>query len=1354
MLLTLSPPVNASPVPAWAQQQRTALHAMLLVGAWDPSSSNGEDAAVLTLLGSDHASVVSLCEAGMAAGVLQYERRRWVPLGESGQIWRWGDFKDAWRQLAPTLDNVACDRFTHACEAVLSGLGSETLRRGMVLSLALFGNSDGRIADTVKPSVRAAQIVEHVLPPEPERWNFLRNHLPLLAEAGPEAFLSCVERTLGQSSPDSVIWKDADTPALQSTARALGLLALDVNLLPRVTLLLAKLATLSDPPKANIIDAHPLQVLEEIFELQWPKTNATIEERLAALEALRLEVPETAWRLYTRLLHTAGTVVLSVPRPVAMRIAVPSRQRGVSAAAVYGQQETLLQWALALAGDDGERWAAIVNLGPQLFDDLLILVLRRLQNMDLQRLTNAQALWGTLRTLLSRFRPTPQQGDPTGHPEQHEERRKQKQIEALAYAAYERLTPSEFVDAHAWLFSSRAMMPTSYSSLEEHYTLRVQAQQQCVTTLSNQPDRWALLASLAAGVEDVSLLARQLAQSSWGAELEQQFPRLQSLGSPLAIWFLAWRVGAGEFPIIQSWMNLLVKDGQSADAALLADLVTGATATRDKQLWDLLDTLGDPTRSIYWGRVEVLRIALPMQGTSTARVLDHLMDAARWDAARMAASVFKEPASTAQRLQLLRRVREANRGGMNPQFSDGVYWVELWNKIKPQNTDETVQARQEEAAWLRALSHTHYKLRFVPIWMSDEPQAFVELANARSSEALLQLWLGWPGDTLPAEAAHEFLYQWAQAVMAHSRLLDDQDKVTNPLAMILARPLGQDNLWPGDALRRLLEEEHAQGESRLFAAVRRCRRDQPSPRAVRVTSHIEKTRKQVTECESSAQALAPRWPTSAALCHELAESYRQTAADWQERETMWNERDGLVGSPTKLEPLFPLTELQIENFRGIVHATLFPLHTRLNIVYGRNASGKSSVLDALRIGLAALVPKLPPDVGEKIGELPKIQDRDRHIDAESQKIATQVRITLAGQKQEDEPLVWQVERNYGRGAEAQDRETAVLEPYFEALNQRLGSGDPWVPLPVFAFYGAQRVPSAKAEETTIPTSERRTRADGLADALQGAASFEQGAAWFRREWVKELQERVEKPGYESPTLRAIRQALAATLMTPEGMGIKNPRCAKETLILTVDFVRPGQKDLKLEIGQLSDGFRTLLALVIDVVRRIAECSPLLENEPDPVERWRNTPVVVLIDEVDAHLHPSWQRTVLHGLLAALPRAQFFVTTHSPLVLAAEQDAAIWLLEDGKLSKVGQAYGKTPDVILEDYQDTRLRPNSLQAKLDAIREALQRGEFDGADSGIAELEAEVDPHLPELVTLRTRLHLLRDRAARSAAKQPA
>lgn len=482
-----------------------------------------------------------------------------------------------------------------------------------------------------------------------------------------------------------------------------------------------------------------------------------------------------------------------------------------------------------------------------------------------------------------------------------------------------------------------------------------------------------------------------------------------------------------------------------------------------------------------------------------------------------------------------------------------------------------------------------------------------------------------------------------------------------------------------------------------------------------------------------------------AKARKLAESYQETAENWRERNDMWDRRDGINQEPEALGPLFPLTEMRIENFRGIEQATLSDLHPRLNIFYGRNASGKTTLLDALAIGLAKLAQSLPQDIEEKDPQLPTPQDRDAHRKDNSGEPARQMRIVLTGQPYHGDSLTWQVERNYARGTESQDRESAGLAPYLKTLNEGLRTKRPHILLPVFAYYGVERALGERAKQSETPAARERTRTDGLVGALRSATDFEESTDWFRREQFLQLQEREEKPGYESPALREVLQAVAAAVVTPDGARVKNPRIGKRTLKLEVDFVRPGHKDQPLELGQLSDGFRTHLALVMDLARRMAECNPVPQEEREQADLGRNSRAVILIDEVDAHLHPSWQKTVLQGLLSAFPQAQFFVSTHAPLVLGSVQDrdAKIWLLEDGKASEVGQIYGKTSDVILRDYQDTTPYRDELQRKIEAARSLIKERKFSDAVVLIDQLESVTDRDLPALVSLRTHLELARN-----------
>lgn len=102
----------------------------------------------------------------------------------------------------------------------------------------------------------------------------------------------------------------------------------------------------------------------------------------------------------------------------------------------------------------------------------------------------------------------------------------------------------------------------------------------------------------------------------------------------------------------------------------------------------------------------------------------------------------------------------------------------------------------------------------------------------------------------------------------------------------------------------------------------------------------------------------------------------------------------------------------------------------------------------------------------------------------------------------------------------------------------------------------------------------------------------------------------------------------------------------------------------LPLSDMSDGYRAALAMLVDIVRHLVGA---YEAETFLTDRGRGVSVnhegVVLIDEVDAHLHPEWQRKIGFWLKEHFPRMQFIVTTHSPLVCQAADVGRIFRLPD-------------------------------------------------------------------------------------------
>lgn len=167
----------------------------------------------------------------------------------------------------------------------------------------------------------------------------------------------------------------------------------------------------------------------------------------------------------------------------------------------------------------------------------------------------------------------------------------------------------------------------------------------------------------------------------------------------------------------------------------------------------------------------------------------------------------------------------------------------------------------------------------------------------------------------------------------------------------------------------------------------------------------------------------------------------------------------------------------------------------------------------------------------------------------------------------------------------------------------------------------------------------------------------------------------------------------------------------------------------LFLEQLSDGERGLLALVFDLTRRLAIANPVSD---DPIA---DGVALVLIDEIELHLHPKWQRDVLQRLRETFKGCQFVVTTHSPLVLGEVPARCVRFLEfvDGKVGVTvpTEAYGMDANRILQEFMGAPVRNRQVDDELKALFELIDQEQFDEARAAIAALERKLGEDEPEL-----------------------
>jgi predicted ATP-binding protein involved in virulence len=171
--------------------------------------------------------------------------------------------------------------------------------------------------------------------------------------------------------------------------------------------------------------------------------------------------------------------------------------------------------------------------------------------------------------------------------------------------------------------------------------------------------------------------------------------------------------------------------------------------------------------------------------------------------------------------------------------------------------------------------------------------------------------------------------------------------------------------------------------------------------------------------------------------------------------------------------------------------------------------------------------------------------------------------------------------------------------------------------------------------------------------------------------------------------------------------------------------------ITLDVRQLSDGERGVLALVLDIARRLSQANPALG---DPM---REGSAIVLIDELDLHLHPKWQRTIVERLTKTFPRCQFIATTHSPQIVAAVEPEQVLLITDQGVIRPERTLGMDSNWILRHLMETDERPADAAKAVKGVEVLIAKGSYAKARKMIA-VHRKKWPDIPDWAILETRM----------------
>lgn len=458
--------------------------------------------------------------------------------------------------------------------------------------------------------------------------------------------------------------------------------------------------------------------------------------------------------------------------------------------------------------------------------------------------------------------------------------------------------------------------------------------------------------------------------------------------------------------------------------------------------------------------------------------------------------------------------------------------------------------------------------------------------------------------------------------------------------------------------------------------------------------------------------------------------------------------------------------------------------SNVTVFIGNNGAGKTSILDALATSLSWFVARLRTEKGSghAIDELYIIDNAP----------AASITLQLSDDIQTDSEaalLSYQWTLVKARKGRKSDKSSNLsqLSKLVDSYRQQLTDNDS-ASLPLIAYYPVER--SVLDIPLKIRNKHNFDQIDGYDSALNQGVDFRRFFEWFRERedieneeriryrensWSEQMQEikrreelteiykqkaeewakrKLEIMGVEQEIkyaeeltslleeviefrtsfkdldnvddnqigdkqLNAVRTAITAFM--PDLRNIRVQR--KPRLHMAID-----KNGKSLNVMQLSQGEKSLMALVGDIARRLAMMNPGLDN---PL----HGDGIILIDEVDMHLHPSWQRNLVQRFTDTFPKCQIVLSTHSPLVISDQKDILVYLLNEGEIIVLPPLYGEDVNTVLLEAMDTDIRDHDINEKLGNLLDAIQDADIVTATTLLQTLETELPSGNMELAKAR-------------------
>lgn len=424
-----------------------------------------------------------------------------------------------------------------------------------------------------------------------------------------------------------------------------------------------------------------------------------------------------------------------------------------------------------------------------------------------------------------------------------------------------------------------------------------------------------------------------------------------------------------------------------------------------------------------------------------------------------------------------------------------------------------------------------------------------------------------------------------------------------------------------------------------------------------------------------------------------------------------------------------ITQIALQNFRGFESFTA-AFHGKLTVIVGDNGAGKSSLLDSLSIAAGTFLSGFDGLKANRIttdDAMNKCYEMGSVVDLQAQ---YPVVISASGDMGGYE-LTWTRELNSSTGSTTTAKAKNLISIAAD-YQSRIRAGDKTAILPIISYYGTGRLWAQKKEKKSSEQIEQFSRLVGYTDCLAAESNDKLMMKWFEKMTIQEYQRKGVLPEFA-----AVKQAICKCYQGITGYSDITVQYNPDTRGLDILFTDTDGTHKRYPMKHLSDGYKNTLSMIADIAYRMAILNPQLLDDV-----LNQTPGIILIDEVDLHLHPVWQQRILKDLQTIFPAVQFIVSTHAPSVINSVRMENLLILSDLEQAHqpVCEVYGSDANSVLSSVMSANERPVEIKQLFAAFYQAVDEEDFDKAEQIYAKLNAEIGNNDPELTGARVTLDL--------------